>query len=40
MVFSEKSNASFVFVGAALTFLPVEKQIEVKLMLAHKQNKG
>lgn len=29
----------FVFVGAALTFLPNERQIEVKLMLARDQNK-
>lgn len=29
----------FVFVGAALTFLPNKRQIEVKLMLARDQNK-
>jgi len=40
VMFSELSNASFVLVGAALTFLPIERQIVVKLMLAHKQNKG
>lgn len=39
-VFSEGLNASFVLVGAALTFLPIERQIVVKLMLARKQNKG
>lgn len=39
-MFSEQLNASFVFVGAALTFLPIERQIEVKLMLARNQNKG
>lgn len=39
-VFSERLNASFVLVGAALTFLPAEGQTVVKLMLAHKQNKG
>lgn len=36
MVFSEP-EASFVFVGAALTFLPIGRQTEVKLMLARKQ---
>lgn len=39
-VFFECLDASFVVVGAALTFLPIERQIVVKLMLARKQNKG
>lgn len=39
-MFSERLNASFVLVGAALTFLLTERQIVVKLMLARKQNKG
>lgn len=39
-MFSERPNASFVLVGAALTFLPIERQIVVKLILARKQNKG
>lgn len=39
-MFSEPMDTSFVLVGAALTFLPIERRIVVKLMLAHKQNKG
>lgn len=39
-MFSERLDASFVLVGAALTFLPIGRQIVVKLMLARKQNKG
>lgn len=39
-MFSGWLDASFVLVGAALTFLPIERQIVVKLMLARKQNKG
>jgi len=39
-MFSEQLDVSFVLVGAALSFLPVEKRIVVKLMLARKQNKG
>lgn len=35
-MFSEP-EASFVFVGAALTFLPIGRQTEVKMMLAHEQ---
>lgn len=40
VMFSGRLDASFVFVGAALTFLPIKGQIVVKLMLARKQNKG
>jgi len=36
-MFSEQLDASFVLVGAALTFLPIERQIVVKVMLARKQ---
>lgn len=39
-MFPGRLDASFVLVGAALTFLPVERQIVVKSMLARKQNKG
>lgn len=39
-VFRNGWNASFVLVGVALTFLPIERQIVVKVMLARKQNKG
>lgn len=38
-MFSERLDVSFVLVGAALTFLPIERQIVVKVMLARKQNK-
>lgn len=38
-MFSERLNASFVLVGAALTFLPIERQRVVKLMLARNKIK-
>lgn len=38
-MFSERLNASFVLVGAALTFLPIGRQRVVKLMLARNKIK-